>query len=1164
MRTKLNISIVLALLFVLFAIKPNTVHAEVTPPASVQYTSHVSGTGWLSYVDSGTSGTPSTGKSLEAFRLKLNNQDYTGDIQYEAHVAKTGWVGAVKNDAIAGTTGKSLALEAMKIQLTGELANHYDIYYRANVSTMGWLGWAKNNEVAGGTGFSLPILGYEVKLIRKGDPTPEVKANYPSYLVNDFDARIENINNANGTYDVIVDTKTSPVKKVTIPVWTAYTDRADHNTQDDLIWHEATKQSDGTYKYTVKSSEHKYESGIYDTHVYMDSSAGQPTISKFLPKVELKPELKPTITTDTKNIYINSTGTAPYKLTPHVAVWSDSKNGQDDLKWYDGTSIKVPISDHSGYGDYRVDVYYLDVHNAQKWVSTNTVKTSENAVNILDEGKWFPYNQELQIYKDSDTSKNKIEVINKPSTATWSSDNRQLNLKNPSDMNNLQVKAYYYNAGKYNGKKLDIVETFKGFKPRTDYSRWHVFMDKNIYNGFFISGSWYTEVDIEFYEAGTNNLVDIDAENAFISTNSINRGEYTTYLNSTDNNRVYYTSDNNLVRINASDLTTKNNWKIWSDLGFYPQLFGGMQSSIGISENFTDGVGGKTFSRNSAVYRLTGKTHKFIFGTNYSDIWATFSSSVFNVRPTPPEKTVTDVFNNSTGKENNLVGKEITQGKTVVYHVKQKVGQLGVSLISKYNKFKLEDTLDKNLKYQKAELYIDDKLSTEGTKLIQYDEATNKVMFNANDSFIANNMSFNNETYDLRIYVKAYGTSDNPEPMIENTANVTINDENTPTSTVKNKYVSNAISVTADNIVIDTAPVSSHQFNATIKVSQQYPSPDVLETAQYKLIVDEKDADGKQLKEAYSELISASDLQPEYKIALPFSTTKKSEKVNYVVRFESQTPDIEFASNELSSYGMTASERVVSEPTNKISDIVRTTRSKTDVKTKTLSETYEFNYTTSTDAKSGYGVPTDFKLTYSTEALDLKPKDTDLSSPSILQLKTDVNLVNKDSLVPYTKKDSNGSVNLVKTKTQYDAATKKTMTVYQYPQVYSKENSGQVVLESQRESSSQYKDAGHKMYIPIWATIKPYTLSYVTTEPIGINRFTINVDTALNVYAQMQATYDSNTLKYDELNLSPVLPDAFEKSGEWSDTDTKWVKQSLNDDWKGTKYTLTDGKWVKK
>ena len=49
----------------------------------------------------------------------------------------------------------------------------------------------------------------------------------------------------------------------------------------------------------------------------------------------------------------------------------------------------------------------------------------------------------------------------------------------------------------------------------------------------------------------------------------------------------------------------------------------------------------------------------------------------------------------------------------------------------------------------------------------------------------------------------------------------------------------------------------------------------------------------------------------------------------------------------------------------------------------------------------------------------------------------------------------------------------------------------------------------------------------------------------------MQATYDSKSMQYDELNPIPVLPDQF-KSGQWSDSDTAWVNQSTSDDWKGT------------
>ena len=34
-------------------------------------------------------------------------------------------------------------MEAIQIELTGELARYYDVYYSAHVQQLGWLGWAK-------------------------------------------------------------------------------------------------------------------------------------------------------------------------------------------------------------------------------------------------------------------------------------------------------------------------------------------------------------------------------------------------------------------------------------------------------------------------------------------------------------------------------------------------------------------------------------------------------------------------------------------------------------------------------------------------------------------------------------------------------------------------------------------------------------------------------------------------------------------------------------------------------------------------------------------------------------------------------------------------------------------------------------------------------------
>ena len=52
------------------------------------------------------------------------------------------------------------------------------------------------------------------------------------------------------------------IQGVSVPVWTA------KDGQDDLVWHQASRQSDGSYKVRVNVSDHKAEAGEYIVHLY--------------------------------------------------------------------------------------------------------------------------------------------------------------------------------------------------------------------------------------------------------------------------------------------------------------------------------------------------------------------------------------------------------------------------------------------------------------------------------------------------------------------------------------------------------------------------------------------------------------------------------------------------------------------------------------------------------------------------------------------------------------------------------------------------------------------------------------------------------------------------------------------------------------------------------
>ena len=63
-------------------------------------------------------------------------------------------VTSIGDDAVtAGTTGKGLQMEALKIYLVDGDGNSV-IVYRANVSNIGWQSWVKNGQTAGTTGQS--------------------------------------------------------------------------------------------------------------------------------------------------------------------------------------------------------------------------------------------------------------------------------------------------------------------------------------------------------------------------------------------------------------------------------------------------------------------------------------------------------------------------------------------------------------------------------------------------------------------------------------------------------------------------------------------------------------------------------------------------------------------------------------------------------------------------------------------------------------------------------------------------------------------------------------------------------------------------------------------------------------------------------------------------
>lgn len=138
----------------------------------IKYQTHVQNIGWQGEkADGEMSGTTGQSLRLEAIKIQLSSSIDCG-IVYKTHVQDYGWLNFVTNGQASGTTGQAKRLEAIQMQLTGNAKNQYDLYYRVHAQNFGWLGWAKNGESAGTAGYSYRLEGIQIVLVPKGGNAP--------------------------------------------------------------------------------------------------------------------------------------------------------------------------------------------------------------------------------------------------------------------------------------------------------------------------------------------------------------------------------------------------------------------------------------------------------------------------------------------------------------------------------------------------------------------------------------------------------------------------------------------------------------------------------------------------------------------------------------------------------------------------------------------------------------------------------------------------------------------------------------------------------------------------------------------------------------------------------------------------------------------------------
>ncbi|EIR3945733.1 C39 family peptidase [Enterococcus faecalis] len=155
---------------------------EIKP--NVNYQTHVQEIGWQGFVRNGESaGTSGKKLRLEAIKINLSDAALAGNIEYSTHVQSIGWQEKKKNGELSGTSGKKLRLEAIKINLSGDVSRYYDVYYRVHIQDKGWLNWAANGAPSGSQSASKRLEAIQIKIVRKGEATP--KGSGKAFLVGD-------------------------------------------------------------------------------------------------------------------------------------------------------------------------------------------------------------------------------------------------------------------------------------------------------------------------------------------------------------------------------------------------------------------------------------------------------------------------------------------------------------------------------------------------------------------------------------------------------------------------------------------------------------------------------------------------------------------------------------------------------------------------------------------------------------------------------------------------------------------------------------------------------------------------------------------------------------------------------------------------------------------
>ena len=132
----------------------------------LKYNGHVQTLGNTDYVSNGEIvGTTGRSLRLEGIKIELDNELLPNtSLQIDTHIQDIGWINNLTDKDYIGTQGRSLRMEGLRIRLVGEKAEKYNIKYRVHVEEIGWQDWKYNGEMAGTEGQSRRIEAIQIMI----------------------------------------------------------------------------------------------------------------------------------------------------------------------------------------------------------------------------------------------------------------------------------------------------------------------------------------------------------------------------------------------------------------------------------------------------------------------------------------------------------------------------------------------------------------------------------------------------------------------------------------------------------------------------------------------------------------------------------------------------------------------------------------------------------------------------------------------------------------------------------------------------------------------------------------------------------------------------------------------------------------------------------------